>query len=231
MPPFSTVTTKRKPVPVSDEPSPYKTLIELSDRLRATDSKNLSLTDVIGVAELLTSSLQPLLRQIDTTLHVELRGILHRIEGLRGDIAKVRADDISNNHIPEMGRELSAIVTSTESATNTIMEAAETVLSADSADKNYPEIVSENMMAIFEACSFQDLTGQRVNKVVETIEIIESRVNVLCKMLDKHNFDSEQPEEDNEKLAAREKRKKELILNGPAAEGEGVDQADIDKMF
>lgn len=209
--------------------SPFESLIALSDKLKNTNSENLSLSDVIGVAELLTSSLQPLLRRIDSTIHKELRGILQRIESLRTEIAKVRPDDISTNRIPEMGRELSAIVEATEGATNTIMESAEAVLAADSSDADYGELVSEKMMAIFEACSFQDLTGQRVNKVVETVEIIENRVNLLCDMLDMEALAGELPED--EELSAREQRKKDLILNGPANAGEGVDQADIDKLF
>jgi chemotaxis protein CheZ len=213
----------------ASEESPFAALITLSEKLKNTKSDSLSLTDVIGVAELLTSSLQPLLRRIDSTIHKELRGILSRIEGLRTEIAKVRADDISSKRIPEMGRELSAIVESTEGATNTIMESAEAVLSADATDAGYVDLVSEKMMAIFEACSFQDLTGQRVNKVVETVEIIETRVNLLCEMLDMNSFDGPMPEE--EEMSAKEKRKKDLILNGPALKGEGVDQSDIDKLF
>lgn len=211
--------------------SPFAALIALSDKLKGTKSDTLSLSDIIGVAEILTNSLQPLLRRIDSTLHVELREILQRIEGLRTEFSKVRANDISENHIPEMGRELSAIVESTENATNTIMESAEAVLAADTSDVDaYQELVSEKMMSIFEACSFQDLTGQRVNKVVETIEIIETRVNLLCKMLDMNDFDEPAPE-DAPTLSAKEQRKKDLILNGPAMAGEGVDQSDIDKFF
>jgi chemotaxis protein CheZ len=209
--------------------SPIDSLIELSDKLKATKSQSMSLTDVIGVAELLTSSLQPLLRQIDSTIHKELHGILKRIEGLRTEISKVRADDISNNHLPEMGKELSAIVESTESATNTIMESAEAVLAADTSDAAaYQGVVSDKMMLIFEACSFQDLTGQRVTKIVETVEIIEDRINVLCEMLDMGEFAEDAPERE---LSAKEQRKKDLLLNGPALDGDGVDQMAIDEMF
>lgn len=213
-----------------DDDSPFASLITLADRLKSSESKNFSLTDIIGVAELLTSSLQPLLRRIDSTLHSELRGILSRIEGLRSEIAKVRADDITENRIPEMGRELSAIVKSTEGATNTIMESAEAVLAADTSDAAaYQELVSEKMMAIFEACSFQDLTGQRVNKIVETVEIIEERINLLCNMLDMEALGGLPPTE--EKLSAKEQRKKDLILHGPQDDGDGVSQSDIDNMF
>ena len=204
-------------------------LINLSDKLKLNKAKSMSLTDVIGVAELLTSSLQPLLRQIDTTIHTELRSILLRIEGLRKEIAKVRADDISGHKIPEMGRELSAIVEATEGATNNIMEAAEAVMdySGDSLEE-YQTLVSDKMMHVFEACSFQDLTGQRVTKIVETVEIIEERINLLCEMLDMSGTDEEIPKEE---LSEKEKRKKELLLNGPALKGEGVNQSAIDELF
>ena len=210
--------------------SPFEALITLSDKLKKTESRSMSLTDVIGVAELLTSSLQPLLRRIDSTIHDELHGILRRIEGLRNEIARVRADDISNNRLPDMGRELSAIVESTESATNTIMESAEAVLAVDTDDLDaYKEIVSDKMMLIFEACSFQDLTGQRVNKIVETVEIIEERINLLCQMLDMNAMSGGKIED--AELSAKEKRKKDLMLNGPAHGNEGVDQSAIDKLF
>jgi len=210
--------------------SPFEALISLSDKLKNTKSRSMSLTDVIGIAELLTSSLQPLLRRIDSTIHDELHGILRRIEGLRSEIARVRADDISNNRIPDMGRELSAIVESTEGATNTIMESAEAVLAADTNDlETYKELVSDKMMVIFEACSFQDLTGQRVNKIVETVEIIEERINLLCEMLDMSAMSGGRVEP--AEISAKEKRKKDLMLNGPALGNEGVDQSAIDKLF
>lgn len=211
---------------VSDD-GPFANLVNLSDKLKNTSHESLSLPDIISIAEMLTSSLQPLLRRIDSTIQRELRGILSRIEGLRQEIAKVRANDISDNRIPEMGRELSAVVESTENATNSIMEAAEEVLNAEATDlEAYKELVSGKMMEIFEACSFQDLTGQRVNKVVETVEVIEERINLLCSMLAENNFDGV-----DETLSAKEQRKKDLILNGPAMAGEGVDQSDIDKLF
>lgn len=207
--------------------SPFQPLIDLSDKLKGTEHTTLSLSDVIGIAELLTNSLQPLLRRIDATLQNELRGILNRIETLRDEIARARVDDISTTRIPEMGRELSAVVESTEEATNTIMEAAEAVLNADSSAEGYADLVSDKMMAIFEACSFQDLTGQRVNKVVETVEIIEDRINLLCSMLDQDGLGDGGEEE----LTEKEKRKRDLLLNGPQMKGEGVNQAEIDEMF
>jgi len=169
----------KKPEAASDD-AVVQTILDLGERLKASPGEQMTLTDVIGVAELLTSSLQPLLRRIDVTLQQELRGILLKIETLRREISKVHADDISSNRIPEMGKELSEVVRATEEATNSIMSAAEKVLaSEDRPEAEFKALVTDEMMKIFEACSFQDITGQRVTKVVETVEVIEERINMI----------------------------------------------------
>lgn len=215
--------TKAKNVPATDE-MVLETINGLSEKLNKTKHQPMTLSDVIGVAEVLTHSLQPLLRRIDSSLQTELRGILLKIEQLRDDISKVHAQDISLNRIPEVGKELSEIVTATEGATNSIMEAAESVLAAsDLSESDFRELVEDKMMIIFEACSFQDITGQRVNKVVETIEVIEERINVLCEMMDA-TLDNP-----GHVLSDKEKERKEQLLNGPSSDG--IDQSAIDAMF
>ena len=214
---------KTSPEVASDE-TVVQSILELGDRLKNTPGGVMTLTDVIGVAELLTSSLQPLLRRIDVTLQQELRGILNKIVTLRAEISKVHADDISSNRIPEVGKELSEVVSATESATNTIMSAAETVLSEDDLDeKAFRQKVSDQMMVIFEACSFQDITGQRITKVVETIEVIEERINILCEMMDDQQRTGEAV------LTEGEKERQDALLSGPSSNG--VDQSTIDAMF
>ncbi|MCB9993255.1 MAG: chemotaxis protein [Hyphomicrobiaceae bacterium] len=214
---------KATDTPISDQ-SVIENLVALGRRLGAHGDRPMTLTDVIGVAEAMTSSLQPLLRRIDTTLQRELRGILRKIEQLRTDISKVHAGDISRNRIPEVGKELDEVVRSTEQATNAIMEAAETVLSADHADAGaYRQLVENQMMLIFESCSFQDLTGQRVNRVVETIKVIEDRINMLCNVIDSAEL-GEGPV-----LTDRERAKQDQLLHGPTSGGTA--QADIDAMF
>jgi len=201
-----------------------QTILDLGERLKKTPGGQMTLSDVIGVAELLTSSLQPLLRRIDVTLHQELRGILLKIETLRREISKVHANDISANRIPEMGKELSEVVRATEEATNTIMSAAENVLAGETlAEAEFKQLASNEMMKIFEACSFQDITGQRVTKVVETVEVIEQRINILCEMMDGQANGTEPV------LTKREQSKKDQLLSGPSSGG--ADQAMIDAMF
>jgi len=79
------------------------------------------------------------------------------------------------------------------------------------------------MMKVFEACSFQDITGQRITKVVNTVEVIEERINILCQMMD-NNASIVEPV-----LSDSEKEKKKQLLSGPSSNG--VNQNEIDAMF
>lgn len=179
------------------------------------------------MAEKVTAALKPLVRSLDKAMYRELRDMLESIEALRGDLSKVDPDDIFSRRIPEMGRELGAIVSATEVATNSIMNIAEDVLAADKSDPAaYNALVEQHMMAIFEACTFQDLTGQRVTRVIQTIEVIEERIEVLCRMIE-----SNQITPTASKVSDTEKRNKARLVKGPANQGEGISQDTIDTMF
>ena len=79
---------------------------------------------------------------------------------------------------------------------------------------------------IYEACSFQDITGQRITKVVKTLKHIESKVEAILAV-----FGSEL-----ESLPAAEaepaKDEQQSLLNGPALPNSGGNtQADIDALL
>ena len=69
----------------------------------------------------------------------------------------------------------------------------------------YKALVDEKMMIIFEACSFQDITGQRIAKVVETLQHIEQRVSRFADVMQAKDFDGFL--NDQEKARAERKEK------------------------
>lgn len=79
------------------------------------------------------------------------------------------------------GLELEAVVQATETAANRIMEAAETIGDWIREGKHDPEAFIVKIDAIFEACAFQDVTGQRIRRAIEHLEHVES---VLAHMAD-----------------------------------------------
>ncbi len=199
---------------------------EAADGLRNKD--DISLVDVLTLAEASIHSMKSFIDSLDSKIYSEFREIAEYIQNTKDEIGHLQANDLRSKHIPEAGSELSAVVTSTEEATTQIMECAESLLEADTSDMEaYKQTVNDKMMIIFEACSFQDLTGQRIAKVVETLEHIETRVGRFAAAIGAQ--DNVGPATEKEKK--RKKRNKDQILNGPAKKGQGVSQDDVDALF
>ena len=202
---------------------------ELVHLLRSRDERSISLVDVASVTGILISTMQAYFTSIDTSIYTEFAELSKYIDQARKDIASLQPADLSEEHIPRAGQELDAIVESTEAATNTIMQAAEEIMAADTSDSSaYHEVVGDAVMRIFEACSFQDITGQRISKVVETFTYIESRLNKVAKLIE--GVEGLTPDTIPEETTAAV-RKRELMLNGPQLKGDGKDQDEIDALM
>ena len=204
--------------------SHFDRLVEFLKEKRET----VTFHDIIALAEVSAQSLQSFFQAMDAKVYGELREIARYIETMRHEIGALQVNDLKNTHIPSAGEELGAIVQATETATNSIMECAEAVMAADARDPAaYKALVDEKMMVIFEACSFQDITGQRIAKVVETLEHIEQRVSRFADVMQAKDIDGFISETER----ARAERKEKNLLNGPQLAGRGVDQNDVDKLF
>jgi len=90
------------------------------------------------------------------------------------------------------GVELDAVVEMTEQAANRILDAADHLTSRIEEEKNSStdegrkqafEEMGKDVEEIYMACSFQDITGQRIRKTLENLRIIEDRLgSALDKM-------------------------------------------------
>ncbi len=190
-------------------------------------SGDVSLNDVMLLAEAMTDSYKDFFEQLDKTVYRDLTAIANEITNMKTEIGRLRVDDMKNGRIPDAGRELDAIVEATEDATHTIMAAAEAIMGADPGDgEAYQNLVNDRVVEIFEACAFQDITGQRISKVVSALSYIEDRVSTFAERLKLTDADDVEIEESED-----ERRKRELILHGPQHDGEGVGQDDIDALL
>ncbi len=79
------------------------------------------------------------------------------------------------------GLELEAVVQVTEQAANTIMEAAEAIGDwvAAGRDAAMAPAIVERVNAIFEACAFQDLTGQRIRRAIQHLQQVEGALKTM----------------------------------------------------
>lgn len=163
----------------------------------------------------------------------ELVGLFEHIQKIRREIAAIRRPGDSTDRFDQMSDELDAIVEHTEAATNAIMENVEGIADVVNEVRDLtdsPKInaalsrVDEHAAEIFTACSFQDITGQRITKVVRSLKFVEERVNALIGMWGR---DAVAAERAGEKL----KDTDAALLNGPQLAGQGVSQDDVDRLL
>lgn len=194
--------------------------------VKSADLKDAQLIEVLRLAQQLTDTMQMFFGSLDRSIHEEFNSIAAYIARTRDEIAELRPNDIKEQRIPVAGAELEAVVSDTEKATEAIMSEAENLMGAEPTDlEAYKAQVDEAMCRIIENCSFQDLAGQRVSKVVTSLKHIESRVARFAKTMGVH--DAEMTEEER----AEAERRQRLHLNGPAQGGPETDQSAVDDLM
>jgi chemotaxis protein CheZ len=170
-------------------------------------------------------------------LKVELDLIYDAINRTKREIAVLHGKSFDGNEMSKVTGELGAVVGGTEEATQQILEAAEAIDQAASAlckvnspdqQKILSEEIQERVVSIFEACNFQDLTGQRINKVMSTMKFIENHITVMMDIwggVDAIRAHAP-PIIDDRDGDAR-------LLNGPKLDGDAghASQNDIDALF
>jgi chemotaxis regulatin CheY-phosphate phosphatase CheZ len=118
-------------------------------------------------------------------LREELREMSAYIHQTRREIAALRPADAGSNRIMAATGELDAIVSATERATSDILNGAERIqtladrLPRDGETGEIALEIAAQVTEVLTACSFQDITGQRTTKVVNTLRYIEQRVNSM----------------------------------------------------
>lgn len=176
-------------------------------------------------SEALVSTMSDVFRRIDARWITQFRSIYDAIGEAKAEIRSIRPLEMATHRLPTATSEMDAITVDTESATHTILASAEAVMAMPSTDAAAKAAVDNEIMKIFEACTFQDLTGQRVSKIVHLLGQIEERITRLVDTLGVHDG------EDHDPVSPEEQRRRDLLLNGPAVGGPETDQAAIDAMF
>ena len=174
-------------------------------------------------------------KQIDH-IQVEIADISGRIKATKVEMAAIRHPLAGDDKFQQASQELSAVVSATEAATNSIMACAEELeevvheLKSSLPEGYHSDRVNdmnEVIVRIYEACNFQDLTGQRITKVVRALAFIEERVDAMMGHWNKREFEAMPLPPTVTKMD------EDLELHGPADSqiSGNVSQADIDALF
>lgn len=206
---------------------------EFTRRNRSADTeKLLTAIEAIGsVASSATSSTPTV-----DVLRLELQEMSASIQQTRSEIAAIKPTDGGNNRIMSATGELDAIVTATERATSEILSAAERIqeiadkLKEQGGDEDLCDELEAHATAIFMACSFQDITGQRTTKVVQVLHYLEHRVNSMISIWGVQPGD-EDSVMSTANLDPKDTRPDAHLLNGPQADDKAPSQDDVDAML
>lgn len=204
-------------------------LAEYNKRNRSADTKML-----LEAISRLEASVLKARNTSDSTpsnhLKRDLVEMAEAISKTRDEISAMRTSDQDDNQFTTATEELDAIVEATEKATSDILEAAEDiqelawVLREKGTEDEACDRLDARATDIYTACSFQDLTGQRTSKVVETLRFLERRVLAMIEIWGLEDIDTREVEEGDSRPDSH-------LLNGPARRGEGIDQDDVDQMI
>ena len=172
---------------------------------------------------------------LDKKLHSEVLNLIQYIQRLRQELASIAQTKGAQTTFESMADRLDAIVASTAEATETILAAMESIDGLIDKIRAHPEPaeldalcdqIADQTMAAMEACSFQDLTGQRVSKVIGSLRFVEERVNAMAEICGQNEIAqideyAEFPEQTDDGVA----------LDGPQRPGDAISQDEIDRLF
>jgi chemotaxis protein CheZ len=177
---------------------------------------------IMEVARAVIASLSGEPALVQRALLREVEELGQTITKAKSEIAALKIDDITASHIPFATDELDAIVSHTASATHQILESCETLDAvADTLAGETAAQLQDATTRIYEACGFQDITGQRITKVVGALKVIEAKVQrILTTFV-----------ADTAQACVTEEPAITEMLNGPQLPAAAMAQAEIDRLL
>jgi chemotaxis protein CheZ len=134
-------------------------------------------------------------------------------------ISSEAKDIVHTSNMPDATLQLNDVLQHTEKATSTIIESVSGI-GALVTDSTLPDATKTKIASyidhVYEACNFQDISGQRIKKVLLHISELETQLARLS---------------DISKGKAQQKSSKDSLLNGPQLSAVAPSQQDIDNMF
>lgn len=131
--------------------------------------------------------------------------------------------DATHRRDGDLGNELDEIVSLQAQAISEILSDADRIgeISATMRSQGIAQSVCDQLDGlsthINTACAFQDLTGQRTHKVVVALRLLEERVKALVTLWQAESIEQAPAKND--------------LLSGPAREGDGLVQDQIDELL
>lgn len=208
-------------------------LAEYAARHRAANTD-----EILGAIARLEGLLKRERRPDAERVRLDIGEMKHAIERTKREIAQIRSDGQSPlSRFDRASNELDAIVEQTEAATSEILGAAEKIqeiaftMREAGVDAGFCDDIENLTTTVYMACSFQDLTGQRTQKVVQVLRYLELRINAMIEIWGMDEDEVAISRSEGGAAEQGDSRPDAHLLNGPALAGEGIEQALVDDLM
>jgi chemotaxis protein CheZ len=201
----------------------------LTDRLRAILGKPPAVDPslVEDVVQAVLNTIGSRLSITETQLLVEIAELGRIIASAKADVAEINAGEITGQHLPTATDELDAIVEHTARSTDSILECCEELDRLGELLGGIPGAqLAVVTSKIYEACSFQDIVGQRITKIVKALKHIEAKVQQMSSSIEAGSIAASHGAARPNAVAGDD-----ALLNGPQATGVALVQSDIDDLL
>ena len=219
------------------EPSRSESLEDRLAAIRERRGDTVEVSEVGAVVAELMDTVGGDLTPEHERLRNEIEGLAEYIRLAKNEIAAIEPRVISDRHIPAATDELGAVVQATEEATGAILDAAEELEALGSTLEGAQAAkITEVTTKIYEASNFQDVTGQRITKVVNTLRHIEKRILALSAAFS-GGLDGDRDAQKGSRADNAPVTEVSLLSgpqlpgSGPQLPGAGNSQDDIDRLF
>jgi chemotaxis protein CheZ len=171
-------------------------------------------------------------------LKAELDAMKEAITSTKLEIASIHRSEYEGKGMRRVAGELDAVVGATEAAATTILAAVEDIeaqanmlraIGGKKGKDDHVDVILDRVVTMYEACNFQDLTGQRISKIVTVMKFVEERLDRMIGVWGGLEAFKELVQQTGEEHVDDER----ALLNGPRLETDNghVDQGDIDALF
>jgi chemotaxis protein CheZ len=165
----------------------------------------------------------------------DIEMINRAIDSSKRELSALTGTNGEDSRLARARHELASAVAGMEKATQTILKAAETIDESARAlhatlqndyNRGLSQDIVDQIVRIYEACNFQDLSGQHIGKAIDTLKFVEGHVARMTEIWGNVRRSEPRTAPDHRPLGR-------ALANGPKLDGDHghVDQSDIDTMF
>lgn len=170
---------------------------------------------MFGVAD----RLRPIAAAAAPPIGMQIDGLAASLDQMGAEIGELRPNALAKQLIPHALAEIETIGKEIDGGVEQILASAEQLMSPD----GQGDAAEAQAAALFEACVFRDLVGQRLTHVRRLLENIRARLEAAAEQLHVTDADHVETEE--------ERRRRDLLCNGPGLDGPELSQDQVDSLM